>query len=99
MLGSKKLFGLFFVFRFWFHSEKANVVKEETMFEEEEKEEKKDEKLVEHLSLGAILLTDTGKATNKLINKIARTIITAATTTIALKIYTTPILISIITNN
>jgi len=64
------------VFRFWFHSEKANVVKEESMFEEEEKEEKKDEKLVEHLSLGAILLTDTGKATNKIIT---------ATTTIALK--------------
>jgi hypothetical protein len=60
---------VFFVFRFWFHSEKANVVKEESMFEEEEKEEKKDEKLVEHLSLGAILLTDTGKATNKIINK------------------------------
>ncbi len=67
-LTSGKQFDKVLFFRFWFHSEKPNVVKDESIFEEV-KEEEKDEKLVEHLSLGAILLTDTGKTNNNNINQ------------------------------
>ena len=46
-------------FRFWFHAEQIETVQDESNNEEEKKEKESD--IIYKLSLGAILLSDTGK--------------------------------------